>query len=166
MKTSNPVFLNSTEPVGEKVITNVELSGVELHEGQALYLEVTDSFEFVQKLALRLFVSKKSQRYYAEVLLPPGENFEYRFMIVAGGQELATTKVQNSRAGLAIIDIWQACPETLQVLMDKQRDKKKASSSRPSKARQLGHIKTSVLGTSTLYSGEDLDQLKSLMDQF
>ncbi len=106
MKKHNPLFLDSTQPVGDKFITNVELLGVQLGQGESLYLEVTDSFGLMQKFAMKQLATKKSVRYSAELWLNQGENIQYRFILVSGGTELKSSVLKKADAGHAISDVW------------------------------------------------------------
>lgn len=106
MKKHNPLFLDSTQPVGDKLITNVELLGVQLGQGESLYLEVTDSFGLMQKFTLKQLATKKSVRYCAELWLNQDENIQYRFILVSGGVELKSSDLKRAEAGHGISEVW------------------------------------------------------------
>ena len=55
----NPLFLDSTKPIGDKVVTNVELLAVTLRDGESVYFEVSDHFGFVQRFIMQKYKKRK-----------------------------------------------------------------------------------------------------------
>lgn len=109
LNTINPLFLDSTKPIGDKVVTNVELVNILLHDGDSLYFEVMDQFGFAQRFALQAIATKKSIKYKAEVWLKYQHQIQYRFLIESEGQELYTSAILETRVGHVISEKWQPC---------------------------------------------------------
>lgn len=160
LSTINPLFLDSTKPVGDKVVTNVELFNVSLQGGEALYFEVTDEFGFVQRFALKTVTTKKSVRHTAEVWLKYQHQIQYRFLIVSEGVETLTTAFRETRAGHVISEKWEPCAEPPAVPKPKKRPSRKAESEkepRPSREAKAN-------GGKSLCQPQFFDQLKLLID--
>lgn len=155
MKKHNPLFLDSTQPVGDKVITNVELFGIQLEQGQSLYLEVTDSLGLMQKFVLKQLATKKSIRYCAELWLNQGDSIQYRFILIANGSEFKSSGLKTAVAGVSISDTWLAL-ESQQITVKK----KKASSVK--KSQGIKNISFSK-GQESL-NASDIQQLKFLLE--
>ncbi|MGZ3773617.1 MAG: hypothetical protein ACXVCY_06655 [Pseudobdellovibrionaceae bacterium] len=107
MSTINPLFLDSTKPIGDKVVTNVELGYILLHDGDSLYFEMTNEFGFIQKFALKAVETKKSVKYKAEVWLKYQHQIHYRFIIESEGVELFSSAKRETRAGHIISEKWE-----------------------------------------------------------
>lgn len=152
MRKVNPLFVDSTKPIDDKVVTNVELVNVIPGEGEALYLEVTDQFDFVQKFVMNKIETKKSVRYTAEVWLKDKHKISYRFLIVKDGQELQTSATFQGGAGQDISEKWEPC------LKQTKPKAKKTKTQKP--AREIKSISSKPLGQSQMM----FDGLKSLLD--
>lgn len=109
MSSINPLFVDSTKPIGDKVVTNVELTSVLLHDGDSLYFEVIDQFSFVQKFAMHIVETKKSIKYKAEVWLRYQVQIKYRFVIESEGKEIYASARCEARAGHIISEKWEPC---------------------------------------------------------
>ena len=110
----NPLFLDSTKPVGDKVVTNVELSKLIVQPGEALFFELTDEFGFVQRFQMKLLETKKSTKMVAEVWLKYQHQYQYRFLFVKEGNQITSSKVKNISAGHVVSDVWiEGITETL-----------------------------------------------------
>ncbi|UXR63265.1 hypothetical protein EZJ49_09255 [Bdellovibrio bacteriovorus] len=157
LKKNNPLFLDSTRPVGDKLITNVELLEARLEQGQAFYIEVTDSFGVLQKHALKLVVTKKSTRYCAELWLNQSEEIQYRFILIAAGAELKSSELKQAVAGNSISEKWipTAVP---QVAAAKGKGPKKSKST---EIKKVGSGK----GQSPLVAAQDYQQMKFLLGE-
>ncbi|MGZ3743105.1 MAG: hypothetical protein ACXWRA_04520, partial [Pseudobdellovibrionaceae bacterium] len=83
MSNINPLFLDSTKPIGDKVVTNVELFNILLHDGDFLYFEMINQFGFVQRFLMQAIETKKSIKYKTEVWLNYQHQIQYRFVIEA-----------------------------------------------------------------------------------
>lgn len=105
----NPLFLDSTKPIGDKVVTNVELINILLHDDDSLYFEVIDQFGFTQRFALQPIATKKSIKYRAEVWLKYQHQIQYRFVIDSEGQTLFKSAIRETRAGHVISENWEPC---------------------------------------------------------
>jgi hypothetical protein len=105
----NPLFLDSTKPIGDKVVTNVELLNVTLRDGESLYFEVSDHFGFIQRFIMQKITTKKSVRYTAEVWLKYQHQIQYRFLMVAEGEEILTSASRETHAGHVISEKWEPC---------------------------------------------------------
>lgn len=153
MSTINPLFLDSTKPVGDKVVTNVELFNILLRDGDTLFFEVTDQFGFVQRFAMKKIETKKAVRYTAEVWLKYQHQIRYRFVIVSDGQELYTSAKQETRAGHIISEKWEPCLKIKDVTSKKER-RASTGTSREIKA----------TSSKPLCKPQFFDQIKSLLD--
>jgi hypothetical protein len=109
LSTINPLFLDSTKPIGDKVVTNVELIDILLHDGDFVYFEMTDQSGFSQRFALQTIATKKSIKYKAEVWLKYQHEIQYRFVIESDGQVLYASAIQKTRAGHIISEKWEPC---------------------------------------------------------
>lgn len=109
LNTLNPLFLDSTKPIGDKVVTNVELSNILLHDGDCLYFEVIDQFGFSQRFTLQAIATKKSIKYRTEVWLKYQHQIQYRFVIETEGQPLYTSAIRETRAGHVVCEKWEPC---------------------------------------------------------
>lgn len=157
MKKHNPLFLDSTQPVGDKVITNVELLEASLAAGEALYIEVTDSFGFVQKHALKLISTKKSVRYCAELWLSQNEEIKYRFILVSAGAELCSSVEKMSVTGVVISEKWAPVAAATAP---------KAKKTEPKKSKSTEIKKTaSVKSQGSLVAAQDYQQMKFLLGE-
>lgn len=157
MKKHNPLFLDSTQPVGDKVITNVELLEASLAAGEALYIEVTDSFGFVQKHALKLISTKKSVRYCAELWLSQNEEIKYRFILVSAGAELCSSVEKMSVTGVVISEKWAPVAAATAPKAKKTEPKKSKSSEIKKTA--------SVKSQGSLVAAQDYQQMKFLLGE-
>lgn len=117
----NPLFLDSTKPVGDKVVTNVEVFGVPLIDGESVYFEVSDHYGFVQKFIMQKVETKKSVRYCAEVWLKYQHQVQYRFFVVSEGQERMTSAFKETLAGHVISEKWEASAEPIERLKKERR---------------------------------------------
>lgn len=151
MSQINPLFLDSTKPIGDKVVTNVELLNVVLRDGDSVYFEVSDHFGFVQRFIMQKITTKKSVRYTAEVWLKYQHEIQYRFLMVAEGEEVLTSATRETRAGHVISEKWEPC------FKEAHKPKKEKRPTRPAP-----EIKKTV--AKPLAKPLILDQLKSLID--
>lgn len=151
MSQINPLFLDSTKPIGDKVVTNVELLNAVLRDGDSVYFEVSDHFGFVQRFIMQKVATKKSVRYTAEVWLKYQHQIQYRFLMVAEGQEVLTSASRETHAGHVISEKWEPC------FKEATRPKKEK---RP--VRTAPDIKK--VATKPMAKPLILDQLKSLID--
>lgn len=118
MSTINPLFLDSTKPIGDKVVTNVELLNILLRDGDSIYFEVINQVGITQRYALQTIATKRSVKYTTEVWLNYQHQIQYRFVIEADGQHLYASAIQETRAGHVISEKWQPsfnCPVTAKI---------------------------------------------------
>lgn len=161
MSTINPLFLDSTKPIGDKVVTNVELFNVVLRDGDTLYFEVTDQFEFVQRFAMKVVETKKSVKHTAEVWLKYQHQIQYRFLIVSEGEEVLTSLTKETRAGHVISEKWEPCFNKDLVPVKKQkRPARRLENDKEIKPSR--EIKTASV--KPLCKPQFFDQIKSLID--
>lgn len=154
------MFLDSTQPVGDKLITNVELLDASLAPGESLYLEVTDSFGVQQKFALKTVATKKSVRHSAELWLNQNEQIKYRFILIAAGSELLSSAEKTACAGGAISEKWDPVTAVKAPTAPKAK-KAKAKSSATSEIKKTASIKSQgLLGTA-----QDYQQMKFLLGE-
>jgi hypothetical protein len=147
----NPLFLDSTKPIGDKVVTNVELLNVTLRDGESVYFEVSDHFGFVQRFALQKIETKKSVRYTAEVWLKYQHQIQYRFLMVAEGEEILTSATREIQAGHVISEKWEPCFK---------------EATKPKKEKRPARLAPEIKKTPAKSLGKPLllDQIKSLID--
>lgn len=162
LKKHNPLFLDSTQPVGDKVITNVELLEASLAAGEALYIEVTDSFGFVQKHALKLISTKKSVRYCAELWLSQNEEIKYRFILVSAGAELCSSVEKMSVTGVVISEKW--APVAAATATAAAAPKAKKTEPKKSKSSEIKKT-ASVKSQGSLVAAQDYQQMKFLLGE-
>ncbi|MGE5086475.1 MAG: hypothetical protein ACM3MG_09265 [Bacillota bacterium] len=162
MSTINPLFLDSTKPIGDKVVTNVELSNVVLRDGDSLYFEVTDQFGFVQRYAMKTVETKKSVKHTAEVWLKYQHEIQYRFLVLAEGEEVYASAFKETRAGHIISEKWDPCflKEASPVKKEKRSARQRAEV--PSEPKAPREIKAT--STKPLCQPQFFDQIKSLLD--
>lgn len=160
MSTINPLFLDSTKPIGDKVVTNVELSNVVLRDGDSLYFEVTDQFDFVQRYAMKAVETKKSVKHTAEVWLKYQYEIKYRFLVLAEGEEVYASAFQETRAGHVISEKWDPCFLKEPVPAKKEKRAKRVESLAEAKAPR--EIKATSV--KPLCQPQFFDQIKSLLD--
>ena len=159
MSNVNPLFIDSTKPIGDKVVTNVELLQLTLQSGESLFFEVTDEFGFVQRFAMKLLETKKSAKYTAEVWLKYQHQIQYRFLIVAEGVETQTSAMREVCVGHIISEKWEPCSA-------EQLAKTKIKKAKP-KAQALDKAAAPTIkakATKPLYEPHLVDQIKSLFD--
>ncbi|MFS4457905.1 hypothetical protein [Bdellovibrio sp. HCB2-146] len=157
MSSINPLFLDSTKPIGDKVVTNVELFNVSLRSGDSLYFEVTDEFGFVQRFAMKCIETKKSVRHTAEVWLKYQHQIQYRFLVVAEGEEVFTSVFRETLAGHIISEKWEPCFDAKPVSPKKRKPRRVEG-----EVKAAPEIKTQA--AKPLGKPQFLDQLKSLID--
>lgn len=150
MSTINPLFLDSTKPIGDKVVTNVELLQVVPRDGDSIFCEVTDQFGFAQRFAMKVIETKKSVRYTAEIWLKYQHEVRYRFVVVADGEDVFTSESRQTRAGHIISEKWEPCfkPEPVRA---KKEPRLSSRETKPAPAKP--RIKTDFF-----------DQMKSVID--
>ncbi|QDK44570.1 hypothetical protein DOM22_05055 [Bdellovibrio sp. ZAP7] len=158
----NPLFVDSTKPIGDKVVTNVELLSIVLHDGDSVFFEVSDEYGFQQRFALKAEETKKSVKYTAEVWLKYQHEIQYRFVMVNGGEEVFVSATQKARAGHIISDKWAPTfkPDALREKKSKrpqQRGEAAAAAVKEAKAQREARSKP--LGQPNM-----LSQIKSLID--
>lgn len=162
MSTINPLFLDSTKPIGDKVVTNVELLNIILYDGDALFFEMSNEFGFTQRFALQAVPTKKSIKYCAEVWLKYQYQIQYRFVIESAGQQILTSAFRETRAGHVISDKWE--PSFKNDAPVKKADKRNSRRSDPNKEVKPGReIKTHA--QKPLCKPQFFDQIKSLLEE-
>lgn len=166
MSTINPLFLDSTKPIGDKVVTNVELIDLLLEDGESIHLEVWDQFGFAQKYDLKVIETKKQTKYVAEVWLKYQHEVQYRFIKMIAGKECTATPMRAARAGHLIEEKWDPTtlesPVTRKVLpttTSARGPRKKETSMAAPKIKELKSSSTQPLGKNNF-----LDQIKDLLD--
>ncbi|XGC79941.1 hypothetical protein ACES2L_11440 [Bdellovibrio bacteriovorus] len=151
----NPLFVDSTKPIGDKVVTNVELLSVVLRDGDSVFFEVSDEFGFQQRFLLKAIETKKSVKYTTEVWLKYQYEYQYRFVMINAEEEVFASATQSARAGHVISEKWAPTfkPDSL-----REKKKRPVQKSEPKAPRE---VKTAVkpLGQPNM-----LSQIKSLLD--
>jgi hypothetical protein len=103
----NPLFIDSTKPVGDKLVTSIELINLLLYDGDTLFFEFLDPIGTAQKIVMQSFATKKAVKYNTEIWLNSQQKIKYRFMIESKDQKLYLTKYQFIIAGVAIVAQWE-----------------------------------------------------------
>ncbi|MGZ3746487.1 MAG: hypothetical protein ACXWRE_03990 [Pseudobdellovibrionaceae bacterium] len=155
MSNINPLFLDSTKPIGDKVVTNVELFNILLHDGDFLYFEMINQFGFVQRFLMQAIETKKSIKYKTEVWLNYQHQIQYRFVIEAEGQELYASEKRETRAGHIISEKWEPCLNS--GILEKKIEKRNAR-------RPAGMGERKSPSSKPLCQPQFLEQIKSLLD--
>ncbi|MDG0817035.1 hypothetical protein [Bdellovibrio svalbardensis] len=117
----NPLFLDSTKPVGDKVVTNVELLGLTLIDGDSVFFEVSDHYGVVQRFIMQKIETKRSIRYSAEVWLKYQHQIQYRFSVVSEGVERMTSASKETLAGHVISEKWEPCANPVEKVKKDKR---------------------------------------------
>lgn len=164
LSTINPLFLDSTKPIGDKVVTNVELIDLVLKEGESIHLEVWDQFGFAQKYDLKVIETKKQTKYVAEVWLKYQHEIQYRFIKMMAGSEVSATPMRDARAGHLIEEKWDESALESPVVRKTptgaaRSPRKKDTSMAAPKIKELKTSSAQPLGRSHF-----LDQIKDLLD--
>jgi hypothetical protein len=110
LSSTNPLFIDSTKPIGDKVVTKVELFQILLLDGESIAIEVMNQFGFVRRYSLEAVATKTGLKYTAELWLNYQHQVKYRFLVTAAEQELYTSAIRETRAGHIISDKWEPCP--------------------------------------------------------
>lgn len=160
LSTINPLFVDSTKPIGDKVVTNVELTNILLHDGDSVYFEVMDHFGFSQRFALQSVSTKKAIHYVTEVWLKYQHQIQYRFVLVNEEKPLYVSAIRETRAGHVICEKWEPCFDQPLVTKTDKRISNRAEFSRDARAPR--EIKTS--SSKPLCKPQFFDQIKSLLD--
>lgn len=162
MSTINPLFLDSTKPIGDKVVTNVELLNIILYDGDSLFFEMNNEFGFTQRFALQAVPTKKSIKYYTEVWLKYQYQIQYRFVIESAGQPVYKTALRETRAGHVISEKWE--PSFVADMPSKKNEKRSArriEANREAKTPREMKIQT----PKPLCKPQFFDQIKSLLEE-
>ncbi len=162
LSTINPLFLDSTKPIGDKVVTNVELIDILLHDGDFVYFEIIDQSGFSQRFALQTIATKKSIKYKAEVWLKYQYEIQYRFVIESEGQPLYVSSMRKTRAGHIISEKWEPCFDA-DLVVEKKADKLSLRRTEFMKElRPPQEIKTH--SSKPLFKPQFFEQIRTLLD--
>lgn len=161
LSTLNPLFLDSTKPIGDKVVTSVELTHIILRDGESLYFEVLNPLGYPQKFTFQATTTKKSIKYTVEVWLKYQHQINYRFVIESEGNQLFSSAPSETLAGHIISEKWEPCfniaPESLKPGEISQRRKEFIK-----ELKQPSEMKTTT--SKPLINPQFFDQFKSLLD--
>lgn len=167
----NPLFLDSTKPVGDKVVTNVELSNLIVQPGEALFFELTDEFGFVQRFQMKLLETKKSIKMVAEVWLKYQHKYQYRFLFVKEGQQITSSKMKNISAGHVVSEFWS--DEIIELETNKKNEIRNQQFDHSQNDKELSLVETIEAepnkksrkkSTRKLFESQLFDQIKLLID--
>ncbi|WP_413582856.1 hypothetical protein [Bdellovibrio sp. HCB288] len=161
MSTINPLFVDSTKPIGDKVVTNVELLAVTLQPGESLFFELTDEFGFEQRYEMKKLETKKSVKYTTEVWLKYQHQIQYRFLVVAEGAEVQTSMMREICAGHIISEKWETCAAG-EFAKTRKAKRKPAQTATPKEKNAAPVIKATA--AKPLCEPHILSQIKSLFD--
>ncbi|MNT67689.1 hypothetical protein D3C72_2058540 [compost metagenome] len=100
---------------------------------------------------MKVVETKKSIKYTSEIWLKYQHEIKYRFVIVAGGEEVYTSSTRQTRAGHIISEKWEPCFES-----KAERTKKETRKSTPRE------IKSTP--SKPLVKADFFDQMKSVID--
>jgi hypothetical protein len=161
LSTVNPLFLDSTKPVGDKIVTNVELAQVILHDGESLFFEVKETSGSAQKFEMREMITKKSVKFKTEIWLKRQQQIQYRFVIEFEGQPRLASEFRKSFAGNTINDTWRPCVE---IPAAKSNSSKKPTLQTGSSTAAKTGSKQKSRSSKALFESQDLGEIKSLLD--
>lgn len=109
MKSINPLFVDSTQAVGDKFITNVELYQKSLFPSQSLFIEIknqgqkkTARFELIRKQ------TKKRTFHTAEFWTESEQKYQFRFLVLEANKEVEATGWQSPNGQNHLISDLQA----------------------------------------------------------
>jgi hypothetical protein len=102
MSKLNPLFVDSTKGFGESVGTRIELSGVQILEGESIHARVQDKFGRDQVVTL----TKEDQLYAGRIWLTHQQMITYEFFIEKDGVRQASSVPREMLASHMIIDQW------------------------------------------------------------
>lgn len=110
MSKVNPLFLDSTKPIGDKVVTKVELKKVLLHDAETLSLEVMDHYGVTQRFSMTS-VEEESEApvFKCEAWLKYQFQVHYRFVISCVGADIFSSEPKATSAGHFISEDWEPC---------------------------------------------------------
>ena len=155
----NPLFLDSTTSIGEKVSTDVELYGLALKKKERIFFEVADQRGLVQRFEMKALHKGKSLVYQAQVWLEYQLPLKYRFLVLKRDEVQSVTLPRLTFAGHVISDQWapssdkESCEfkwERLALPWDKK------STQRNQESQTNGPVR--------LMEEESLNEIKSLLE--
>lgn len=136
MSKVNPLFLDSTKPIGDKVITQVELKKVLLHDAETLILEVMDHYGVTQRFTMKAEEVGDVQIFRCEAWLKYQFQVHYRFVISCVGADIFSSEPKATSAGHFISENWEPS-------FDEERIKNLWKPDGMSKAEFLDKVRTS-----------------------
>lgn len=96
MSKSNPLFVDSTKIGSDSITTRIELSGVELSDGQSVYIKYTDISGAEQSSLLK--PSEHEQLFVGKVWMNHQQEVEMRFYIMGPSGIEKTSRVYLEKA--------------------------------------------------------------------
>lgn len=103
----NPLFLDSTKPIGDQCVTNIEVMHSKLNSEESLYLETTDSHGVVTKYLMHSVETKKSKKLTTEFWSKSQQKFKYRFLIYNEHGVVQESPFYDGLTGITIAKDWQ-----------------------------------------------------------
>jgi len=137
LKKLNPLFLDSTKPIGDNYVANVELTNVILYDGELLFFEMIDQFGMTQRFSMKMIETKKSTKYFSEIWLKKEQQIKYRFVIMRNGQDIYFTSIQSEICNQQISEKWESDFSLAVVKQEKTSSRKSVRDSKPSAAKTL-----------------------------
>lgn len=161
LSTINPLFLDSTKPIGDKSITNIELTQIFLRNDEALYLEVTNQMDIPQRFSMTPIVTKKSVKYHTTILLKHQQQVKGRFIIESSTELLYVSKVYEIFSGNHLSEKWEPCFVSSESII--KGEKKSPRKSQTTKERkQTREIKVNL--SKSLCEPYFVEQIKNLLE--
>lgn len=145
----NPLFVDSTKLVGDKLITSLELVDILLNDQDSLFVEVKEAGVASKRYAVQPVKTKKSVRYRIEILLKPQTSATYRFFVETSGKELMSGETLTMSAGESVCQHW----------IPVQKKQKKVETLKVDNIKSVKSTRTSSLLTK-----DTLDQIKLFVE--
>lgn len=104
MMKNNPLFVDSTKFHGDVICTQIELKNVILHDGEALFVMITNHKDVSRRLPMK---SLDERTYEARIHLNHQTPVTYRYVIEKDGERVFQSANMKARAQYALIDLWE-----------------------------------------------------------
>lgn len=108
MTKHNPLFVDSTKFHGDLICTQIELKNVLLHDGEALFVMITNHQDISRRLPMKAL---DDRTFEAKIHLNHQTQITYRFVIEKDGERVFQSANLKARAQYALIEEWEPCFE-------------------------------------------------------
>ena len=119
MAKSNPLFIDSTRIHGDRIATQVEVTGVLLYDGERLSITVTGQRGEPNHIQLEPIDEKT---FGTKIWLKHLEKINYQFVIEADDRRMFHSVIKQGRAEHAIVETWEAATEETVALSELKKE--------------------------------------------